>query len=392
MSTIPLPERASVEHLRKQAKALLRDVCAGAEAALTLVAEHHPDAPAAFTLDAAQLVIARRYGFPSWARLRQAVEPAVGSPAQLYHARPHWASTVDVARINGAAYWRPLVTVHRNGVRLVAFATPAGHVFCELTPTTVTVSPPGAPLFHTAAGSLAGIAPPGVHSLSRPGQEHTTRQALVTEGLFLLPNGFTVTDGLQLGKEISTELPSRAIGTIDRPLPPVPRTSQRLAACLAEADAPPAVDPDQWLPGASTPMIQLGRYGNLLAYCLAERRHVTDLDHAAIRGTTIAATRTHYDFRHRPGHGLSSDSIAVLGVAHDSVMTITLTRPGAPDAQAVLADGTFILTGPALHSVRDEHLSAMYLTVFDASGTVLETVPYHRNTSRRTPLARRIAG
>jgi hypothetical protein len=353
MSTVPLPERPSLEHLRKQAKALRRNVLVGAEDALALVAEHHPDAQAMFTLDAAQLVIARRYGFPSWARLRQAIEPpTVGSPEDVYHARPRWASDTDLARV-GAPHWRPLITVHRNGVRLVAFATPDGPLFCELTPTTVTVSPPGAALFHTALGSLAGVVPPGVRTLSlaRPGQERTTGRALVIDGLFLLPNGFTITDaGLRFGHEIVTTVPRQAVGTTDRPLPPVDQTSpagRRLAAYLAAADAPPVVDPDQWVPGAYTEQGQLGRYGNLLAYCLlGEPRtpHVTDLDHARIRGTTIAATGTHYDFRRRPGHGMGSDSIAVLGAVHDDrVTTITLTRPASPDTAAVLADGTFIL-------------------------------------------------
>jgi len=41
---------------------------------LAEVAEHFPDAPAPFPLHAAQLVVARRYGFPSWARLKRHVE------------------------------------------------------------------------------------------------------------------------------------------------------------------------------------------------------------------------------------------------------------------------------------------------------------------------------
>jgi hypothetical protein len=417
MSTIPLPERPSIEHLRKQAKTLRRDVLAGAADALALVAEHHPSrTEGMFSLDDAQLVIARRYGFASWPRLRSEVEllvrprPAVGSPEDIHHALRHWASDLDIERCAhtgiDTALWQPLITVHRNGVRVVAWTTPAGPVFCELTPTTVTVSPVGAPLFHTRFGTWAGVAPdvPGL-SLARPGHPGMIEHAVVTDGIFVLPNGFTDTgDGLQLGRRAIATLPPQAIGTIDRPRPPVDQTSpagQRLAACIAVADAPPAVDPDQWLPGAyaeltDTEQCQLGRYGNLLAHCVigdtrAQELHVTDLDFASIPGTTIAATKAHYGFRRRPGQGMGSDTIAVLGIVHDDrVAMITLTRPGTPDVRAVPTDGTFILTGPALHSVRDEHLPTMRLTTLDAAGAVLETLPYQRHTGRQTPLALRI--
>jgi len=69
-----LPDEPSLEQLRNQAKDLRRAVLAGAPDALTEVAEHYPDAPAPFPLHAAQLVVARRYGFGSWARLKRHVE------------------------------------------------------------------------------------------------------------------------------------------------------------------------------------------------------------------------------------------------------------------------------------------------------------------------------
>ncbi|MGH3289574.1 MAG: hypothetical protein ACRDPD_33675, partial [Streptosporangiaceae bacterium] len=89
-----LPDEPSYEQLRNQAKDLRRAVLAGEPAALAEVAEHFPAAPAPFPLHAAQLVVARRYGFPSWARLRRHVEVierysrfpermAAGAPASL---------------------------------------------------------------------------------------------------------------------------------------------------------------------------------------------------------------------------------------------------------------------------------------------------------------------
>jgi ankyrin repeat protein len=69
-----LPDEPSYEQLRNQAKDLCRAVLAGESGALAEVAEQFPDAPAPFPLHAAQLVVARRYGFPSWARLKRHVE------------------------------------------------------------------------------------------------------------------------------------------------------------------------------------------------------------------------------------------------------------------------------------------------------------------------------
>jgi ankyrin repeat protein len=74
MPAISLPDEPSLEQLRNQAKDLRRAVLAGEPGALAEVAERFPDAPGPFPLHAAQLVVARRYGFPGWARLKRHVE------------------------------------------------------------------------------------------------------------------------------------------------------------------------------------------------------------------------------------------------------------------------------------------------------------------------------
>ena len=75
MPTSPLPERPDLGSFRRQARALQRAVRAGDPAALARAAGHHPGGapadPAAFPLAAAQLVVAREYGFASWPRLRR---------------------------------------------------------------------------------------------------------------------------------------------------------------------------------------------------------------------------------------------------------------------------------------------------------------------------------
>jgi len=75
-----LPSEPSLQQLRYQARDLQRAVRRGDQDALAEVAGRHPAgrpdgaAAATFPLSAAQLVVARRYDFPSWARLRRYVE------------------------------------------------------------------------------------------------------------------------------------------------------------------------------------------------------------------------------------------------------------------------------------------------------------------------------
>ena len=433
MPTVPLPERPDLEQLKKQAKLLQRAVRSGHPKAVALVTEHHSNAVLGdrFSLDTAQFVLARSYGYASWPKLRQYVAalvppPEPARPVSLslsltvdnhFHARPGWADERDVQRcvsghpeLDGC---RPLVSVHYNGVKVIAFATEIGPRFCELTPTTITASQPGAVtppptgraalVFHTASGSMAGVVAPEVTGLSleRP-TDLVARQAMViTEGVFVAPNAFTVTaSGLvfrvnhnRTGEIVAADdLPRQAAGVVDRPAPRADRTSpagRRLAAAIATADAPPVVDPDQWQPGVclkpSAPsQIQFGRYGNLLGW--HDSRGYEDglfvfdfgpqqgpLHQFAIIGETITATRMYYGFEND-----SSGAMAVVGLVNDDrVASITLSRKGRPDAEAVLNAGTFAI--PAVVGLNENNPNA-HLTVRDAAANQLERLPYQQNT------------
>ncbi|MGW1341670.1 ankyrin repeat domain-containing protein [Kribbella sp. NPDC002412] len=70
MPTRNLPNDPHLDHLRKQAKQLLKQVRADNPDAVALAAEFHP----VQTLADAQLVIARSYGFPSWPRIVRHLE------------------------------------------------------------------------------------------------------------------------------------------------------------------------------------------------------------------------------------------------------------------------------------------------------------------------------
>ena len=73
MATARLPDDPNFEQLRKQAKDL-RDLSqAGLQGALDLVGAHHPGGRQAVSLAGAQLVVARHYGFSSWAALKRHV-------------------------------------------------------------------------------------------------------------------------------------------------------------------------------------------------------------------------------------------------------------------------------------------------------------------------------
>src|SRR5262245_38220894 len=97
MPARPLPNNPSLEHLRKDAKRLRAALSAGNGDALAMAKEFHPRAnlvTGRFTLADAQLVIARSYGFGSWAKLKQHlrdIEPFVWSPPSL----PDAASQID---------------------------------------------------------------------------------------------------------------------------------------------------------------------------------------------------------------------------------------------------------------------------------------------------------
>ena len=68
-----LPTHPDLGHLRRQARALQRAAVAGDPQAADRIARNHPHPPTdltTFRLSAAQLTVAREYGFPSWPRLR----------------------------------------------------------------------------------------------------------------------------------------------------------------------------------------------------------------------------------------------------------------------------------------------------------------------------------
>ncbi|HEU4332468.1 MAG TPA: ankyrin repeat domain-containing protein [Lapillicoccus sp.] len=89
---VSLPTNPNLEHFRRDARRLQRAVRAGDSRALAIVARFHPDGRPTdadtFPLSAAQLVVARGYGFSSWARLKHYFDDTVDLRRDLTKVRP----------------------------------------------------------------------------------------------------------------------------------------------------------------------------------------------------------------------------------------------------------------------------------------------------------------
>jgi ankyrin repeat protein len=134
-----LPERPSLEQLRKQAKDLLRDARAGDASALARITETGRSTTGArITLADAQCAIAREYGFSSWPKLVRHVEAVTGGafvlrplirPVELSSGR-NWkladgtdVPADDVFAMFVAAREGDIATVKRLVTRAPSFAT-----------------------------------------------------------------------------------------------------------------------------------------------------------------------------------------------------------------------------------------------------------------------------
>ena len=81
-----LPTAPSLEQLREQAKDLLRLIAPAIPPPWRAWPPGTPVRPSRLKLSAAQLVIAREYGFPSWPALRAYVDRVVEHGPALQHA------------------------------------------------------------------------------------------------------------------------------------------------------------------------------------------------------------------------------------------------------------------------------------------------------------------
>jgi hypothetical protein len=344
-------------------------------------------------------------------------------PEKLYDVLDHQAPPDEAARCvaAGAAGWQPLLTASARGVTVIAYGTGAGPRFCELTPSTVTVSAPigaaSAPgaakaTFVTQSGTVAGVLDPSYRTMQLgPGDKHNGRGLIVVQqGIFVAPNGLPPgKSGLDLflggspdvmgGERYvpPADIPTPAQATVDRPQKPADRKSdggRRLADCFTRNDSYYPVDAANWqatesVPVGGTESLQLGRYGNLLAVCVFTGNEVwLHIDEGAnsngLREEEEAAspylftTTVFYNFKPNLEGTIGSGTVAVTGLVKSAeVKSVSISRPESPDVVATVHNGTFVLPGINLNEGPLEEHGKSVITVHGAAGVVLAQLPIH---------------
>jgi len=126
MPVRPLPSHPNLDHLKQQAKDLLKAHDAQTLASAQLIREFHPHFSAAtdaqifaakIKLSDAQLTIAREYGFATWARLKARIErPAIADRLDLPHQEriedPVFRCAVDLMDAGDEAGLRAHLRLH----------------------------------------------------------------------------------------------------------------------------------------------------------------------------------------------------------------------------------------------------------------------------------------
>lgn len=324
--------------------------------------------------------------------------------------------------------WQVLLTATNHDDTVIAYRTSAGPVFCEVTPTTVALSQPGAPAtatarptFVTSFGTVAGTIDPGYRAawvdqwlVGQPyAIDHDAYQsAVVEDGVFLLPDAVPVpANGLELGfgptpaaAAMQTfTIPQDQLPAVVRPttddggaLPPADQgtpAGQRLTACFHGPNSIPVVAPTAWIPGAyrtldvheSVQVASLGSKNNLLAVCTQLTGRPIDLfivdqngtynDNIVDRNQLITAVDVAYNFQPLASGGMGSQQGSIVGqILSSDVASVRLTWPGGPNLNAVVQAGTYVLPG---YDVNDSSLRGgrPTITAYDAHGKALGSFP-----------------
>ncbi|UQU61744.1 hypothetical protein COUCH_22150 [Couchioplanes caeruleus] len=349
----------------------------------------------------------------------------VVTPEQRFHAREQ--APADVVRrctvgAGDVSRWRPLLTVSARGDTVVAFRTPDGDRFCEVTPQTVAVSAAasvprggrGAVTFVSGLGTVAGVVDPAVRavSVSDPDSAYPMTDdgepAVVRDGVFVVPNTFAGSVGglrLAIGGTATAEAASVTVEAVglppavavrtDRPRPAADRTSahgRALGDCLGAA-VPPVVDLGGWEPGAALELddserIVLGRYRDLLAVCVRRGAPGTPgtptvtVDEGGLssgaRSSEVDAnpfffTRSvFYNFRSTPDGASASDVVAITGLTTDPrVAAVGIDRPHRAPVTATVVNGTFVLPGIGLNEGTGPDGDRSRITAVDREGRAL---------------------
>src|SRR5262245_62268870 len=116
MSVRDLPDRPSLDSLRKQAKKLARDAAAGNGEAIARVHAQFPQRALPLSNRDAQLVIAREYGFAGWPDLKAEVQKRLGRALEWAASQARVAiHNQDHERVRALLAEYPALVLWRDG-------------------------------------------------------------------------------------------------------------------------------------------------------------------------------------------------------------------------------------------------------------------------------------
>ncbi|QFZ19903.1 hypothetical protein [Saccharothrix syringae] len=283
------------------------------------------------------------------------------------------------ARVGGypdRSRWTPSFGVGGDALVVVAARAAGQPVFCQVTPTTVTVSAPAAGALVSREGVVAGTvdAPSGevrVRGTGPHGDFGFTPS--VIDHMYVAMTSTNPTGTRITADDVPVSAPD-ALTARDRPDGPEPdRASEGgrlLGECLRDASRP-LVDPDSYQPGAHAGGIVLGRSATTLVVC----RQEAEAGAARVLQTRRLVEGVPVDVvfaEAGPGGGL-----VVGGRAPAAAVRVAISVDRGTPFEGAAANSTYAVSMP--FETRLVHLRTLVrLTAYDAAGTVLydEEMPY----------------
>jgi hypothetical protein len=302
--------------------------------------------------------------------------------------------------------WRPVTSRRYRLVTITAAMADGKPIFCQTTPTSVTITDPNAPIAYagnTRTGALlvsdegivAGVVDPswphvGI-DVTNDGAGMGMGGAIDTlpGGLFIAISSFRPTmatikvgptNDVNSGPAAPILLPHPAAPAIeylrDRPTnPPPDRQSDRarfLVECLAKSVTSVA-DPDSWQPGATVTVqgsrILLMRYGSLVGYCYFENtkpnRYLFNQLDKELPGEVPRPRAIDSTVLNLPNRGVLWP---MFGAVPSGTARMTLRFSDDTTAEADVFGSTFMVAQP-------QGTTVAAAQVFDGAGTLLYQGP-----------------
>jgi hypothetical protein len=304
--------------------------------------------------------------------------------------------------------WRPVLSQRYDLVTVTGLLADGTPIFCQTTPTSVTVSDPKAPIsrvagtdvgavFTTDQGVVAGVVDPSrselVLNLLRPNEIGMSWSVdKVSGGLFMTviqlrpapPTEITI--GVDGRDPVSLPRPAPpAVAVTDRPANPAPdRTSQRgrwLAECL-DKSMTAVVDPG-WEPAAIVSAqgsrLVLMRSGTHVAFCTVENLTRTRYFFRVLHDEPVEVTRPRPHSVHYLNTGYHAVQVVVVGLVPSAATTVTVRFTDGTSVDADVYHSTFAAPSPSRQTSFPDHpdpVRVASIRVLDAAGAVLYDGPF----------------